>query len=56
MAQQIIIKRGTRTPTSFNLTKIGEMAVDYVNEKVYVRVPTKVILVNPTIDTSSSSE
>jgi len=51
MANKIQIKRGTRTPTTSNLTKIGEMAVDYSNKKVYIRLSSTVLCIN----TSSSS-
>lgn len=51
MANTIRIKRGTSTPTTSTLTSIGEMAVDYVNGKVYIRLASSVICIN----TSSSS-
>jgi len=51
MANTIQIKRGTRTPTTSNLTKIGEMAVDYSAGKVYIRTSSSVICIN----SSSSS-
>lgn len=51
MANTIRIKRGTSTPTTSTLTNIGEMAVDYVNGKVYIRLASTVICIN----TSSSS-
>ena len=50
MANTIRIKRGTSTPTTSTLTSIGEMAVDYVNGKVYIRLASSVICIN----TSSS--
>lgn len=44
----IVIKRGTKAPTTSNLTRIGEMAIDYYNHKVYIRTASKVICINST--------
>lgn len=51
---KIKIKRGTRTPTTANLTEIGEMAVDYSAGKVYIRVSSSVICINTSSSSSSS--
>ena len=48
MANKIIIKRGTKEPTTSNLTSIGEIAFDYQNEKLYVRASSKVVCINVT--------
>lgn len=55
MANVIKIKRGTRTPTTANLTQIGEMAIDYINKKVYIRVSSEVICINVTSTSSGGS-
>ncbi len=54
MANTIRIKRGTSTPTTSTLTNIGEMAVDYVNGKVYIRLASSVICINSSTSSSSS--
>lgn len=54
MANTIRIKRGTSTPTTSTLTSIGEMAVDYVNGKVYIRLASTVICINSSSSSSSS--
>ena len=46
MANKIIIKRGTKEPTTSNLTSIGEIAFDYQNKKLYVRAASKVVCIN----------
>ncbi len=53
MANTIRIKRGTSTPTTSTLTSIGEMAVDYVNGKVYIRLASSVICINSSSSSSS---
>lgn len=52
---KIVIKRGTKTPTTSNLTRIGEMAIDYVNHKVYIRSSSKVICINYTGTVTSTA-
>lgn len=52
MAQTIVIKRGTKAPTTSTLTRIGEMAIDYTNNKVYIRTSGKVICIYPATSTS----
>lgn len=46
MANKIIIKRGTKEPTTSNLTSIGEIAFDYQNKKLYVRAASSVVCIN----------
>lgn len=46
MAQMIIIKRGNRRPTTVNLTRIGEIAFDYISDKLYVRSVSTVECIN----------
>lgn len=48
MANTIQIKRGTRVPTTSNLTKVGEMAVNYSTGKVYIRLSSSVVCINTT--------
>ena len=52
---KIKIKRGTKTPTTSNLTEIGEMAVNYSAGKVYIRLASSVICINTSNSSSSSS-
>lgn len=54
MANTIKIKRGTSTPTTSKLTQIGEMAVDYINGKVYIRLASSVICINTSSSSSST--
>ncbi len=51
----IIVKRGTKVPTTFNLTRNGELAVDYSTGKLYVRCSKGIMCVNTNSITSSSS-
>ena len=51
----IIVKRGTKAPTTSNLTRNGELAVDYSTGKLYVRCSKGIMCVNTNSITSSSS-
>ena len=51
----IIIKRGTKVPTTSNLARNGELAVDYSTGKLYVRCSKGIMCVNTNSITSSSS-
>lgn len=46
MANVIQIKRGTSTPTTSNLTNLGELAFDYSANKLYIRSSSSVICIN----------
>lgn len=54
MSQKIVIKRGTKAPTTSNLTRIGEMAIDYANNKVYIRTSSSVICIYSASSTKTS--
>lgn len=52
----ILIKRGSKVPTTSNLTKNGELAVDYSTGRLYVRCSKGIMCVNTnSVVTSSSS-
>ena len=51
----IIVKRGAKVPTTSNLTRNGELAVDYSTGKLYVRCSKGIMCVNTNTITSSSS-
>ena len=51
----ILIKRGTKIPTTSNLTKNGELAVDYSTGKLYLRCSKGIMCVNTDSIVSSSS-
>ena len=51
----IIVKRGTKVPTTSNLKRNGELAVDYSTGKLYVRCSKGIMCVNTNSITSSSS-
>ena len=51
----IIVKRGTKVPTTSNLIRNGELAVDYSTGKLYVRCSKGIMCVNTNSITSSSS-
>lgn len=51
----IIVKRGNKVPTTSNLTRNGELAVDYSTGKLYVRCSKGIMCVNTNSITSSSS-
>lgn len=51
----IIVKRGTKVPTTSNLTRNCELAVDYSTGKLYVRCSKGIMCVNTNSITSSSS-
>ena len=48
----IIVKRGTKIPTTSNLTRNGELAVDYSTGKLYVRCSKGIMCVNTNSITS----
>ena len=46
MANIIRIKRGTTTPTTSNLTQVGEMAINTSTNEVFIRGTSSVIKIN----------
>lgn len=51
----ILIKRGIKIPTTSNLTRNGELGVDYSTGRLYVRCLKGIMCVNTNSIVSSSS-